>query len=321
MRSLITGGCGFVGRHLANFLVQCGDDVAVTYLPGSDEKDAAETIALPRTAQTIALDVTDEAAVSNLIKLSKPDAIYHLAAQAFVPSAEKSQRQAFEVNSFGVLNVLNAIVSHSRDTRFLCVSSGEVYGEPRPGSLPFTEMTPLRPATVYGITKATADLTTFQYAFKYGIHAVRVRPFPHLGPGQSDKFAMSSFAKQLALIKLGKAESVLRVGNLEAKRDYSDVSDIVRGYYEAMLNGTPGEVYNLCSGKSYEIRELLDKLIAIAGVEVEIIPEQSRMRDIDILEAYGSYERAQREFGWRPRIDLNGTLHSLFAYWVEILSK
>ncbi len=321
MRALITGGHGFVGRHLASHLVSCGDDVAVTYLAEVAEEENKNSISLPKTSQTLALDVTDKKAVDDLINLIRPDAVYHLAACAFVPDGEDNPQKVFNVNTFGTTNLLSAISKYSRDTRFLYVASGEVYGEPRPGTLPFVESTPLRPLTIYGVTKAAADLATFKYAQTDGVHAVRVRPFPHVGPGQSDRFAIASFAKQVAMIKLGEAEPIIKVGNLETKRDYSDVSDIVRGYREALLNGSSGEAYNLCSGKSYEIGELLNKLIEIAEVDVEIVEDPARLRKIDIAEAYGSFEKAQKDFGWKPRIDLDGTLHSIFAHWIEVLSK
>jgi GDP-4-dehydro-6-deoxy-D-mannose reductase len=172
---------------------------------------------------------------------------------------------------------------------------------------------------VYGVSKVAADLAAFQYATKDRLEVVRVRPFAHTGPGQSPSFALSSFAKQVAMIKLGRAAPAIRVGNLEVKRDYSDVSDIVRGYREALLNGKRGGVYNLCSGHSVAIGDLLHKLLKIAEVEAEITVDESRVRDVDISEIYGSPSLAQKELGWHQRIDIEGTLHGLFAYWMESL--
>jgi GDP-4-dehydro-6-deoxy-D-mannose reductase len=219
------------------------------------------------------------------------------------------------------LNLLDSVEKFSPQSRVLFVSSSEVYGEPRPGTLPLKESSELRPISTYGVTKSTADLLAGKYAFRNNVNVIRVRPFPHLGPGQNSCFAISSFARQLAEIKLGKSEPVISVGNLEAKRDYSDVSDIVRGYREAVLNGKRGDVYNLCSGQSIEIGELLQRLIGVAEVEVEVKEDPARMRPVDITDMYGSHEKATRDFGWKPRIDLDGTLHSLFAFWVEQLGK
>jgi GDP-4-dehydro-6-deoxy-D-mannose reductase len=324
MRALITGGFGFVGRHLAQHLAKCGDDIAVTYLP-STSKGAPETTPfetpLPRTAQSIALDVTDADAVSQLISLAQPDAVYHLAAITFVPDGERDFQGVLNTNLLGTKNLLDAIKQHSPQTKVLMVSSAEVYGDPWPGSLPYTEGSVLRPASNYGVSKAAADLLAFKYAHADGLDIVRVRPFPHVGPGQSDRFAISSFARQIAEIKLGRRDSKILVGNLEAKRDYSDVSDIVSGYRDALLNGKRGEAYNLCSGRSVAIGELLQRLIQVSEVQAEVEVDPDRVRPIDIPDLYGSYQKAQKDFGWRPRIELDGTLTSLFAFWVEALSK
>ncbi len=323
MRALVTGGFGFVGRHLSHHLVSCGDDVAVTYQAGEEKADDVSVnqgVALPKSVQTIALDICDRKAVFDVITLLKPDAVYHLAARTFVPDAEKQARDVFEVNLFGTLNILDALVENSPTSRILYVSSAEVYGEPKPGSLPITEDTPLRPISIYGVTKASADLAVHKYAKRENLHGVRIRPFPHLGPGQDERFAISNFAKQIAEIKLGKREPVIKVGNLEARRDYSDVSDIVRGYREALLNGKRGEAYTLCSGKSVEIGEVLQQLIKVSEVDVEIQVDPERLRPVDIPDSYGSYGRAQKDFGWKPRIDLEGTLHSILGYWLENLA-
>jgi GDP-4-dehydro-6-deoxy-D-mannose reductase len=315
MRALITGGFGFAGLHLAQYLASCGDDVALTYLPST--KTEINKAVLPRTAQSIALDVTDKKAVGGFIQLAQPETIYHLAAKTFVPDAENDIDSYLETNLRGTLNLLEGIVAHSPTTKFLYVSSAEVYGDPWPGSLPYTETSNLRPANNYGVTKVAADAATFKFAHYNGVQAVRVRPFPHIGPGQNEKFAISSFAKQVAEIKLGKREPIIKVGNLEAKRDYSDVSDIVRGYRDALLNGKRGEAYNLCSGQSVMVGDLLKKLIAIAEIEAEIVVDPERYRPVDIPELYGSSQKALKDFGWKPRINLDGTLSSLFAYWME----
>lgn len=217
--------------------------------------------------------------------------------------------------------MLQSLVKTSPKTRFLYVSSAEVYGDPRPGSLPLTENSVLRPVSNYGISKVVADLATFKFSHREGLDTVRVRPFPHIGPGQSETFAISGFAKQLAEIKLGKREAVIKVGNLEPKRDFTDVSDIVRGYRETCLNGKRGEVYNLCSGSSIAIGDVLQLLIKIAEVEVEIEPDPERMRAVDITNLLGSAEKALKDFGWKPRVDLEGTLSSIFAFWIEALAK
>ena len=365
MRALITGGTGFAGRHLAQHLIDCGDDVIVTHLShkqdtqaeqlhlqinGSQGKFAGKSssradgskstlhlagdkrkeqgvkdiigkeIPLHPSVQSVILDVTDRKAVEQLVQFTVPDAIYHLAAVTFIPDGEKDPFGVIRVNSEGSLNIFEAIRIHAPNAKVLYVSSSEVYGQPRPGSLPLAEQAELRPISTYGLSKAMADIAAFEYSYKHRLDIVRVRPFAHTGPGQRSVFALSSFARQVAQIKLGLIPPCIHVGNLEAKRDYSDVSDIVRGYREAILNGKRGGAYNLCSGKSHSIGDLLKSLMSIAGLEAEVEVDETRLRPLDIPELNGSYQLAQKEFGWKPRIELEGMLHSLLAYWLESLS-
>lgn len=327
MRALVTGGYGFVGRHLAQHLVSCGDDVALTYtvdrkedvITGKVLLDQGE-IAVPRVVQSVALDVTERDAVFKVISLLKPDVIYHLAAISFVPDAEKSPEQAYLVNTTGTLNILEAVKAHSPETRVLFVGTSQSYGNPRPGALPITEASELRPGSVYALTKTYADLACYTAVAADGLHVVRVRPFQHTGPGQSSMFALSSFAKQVAEIKLGKSAPQVSVGNLDVKRDYSDVSDIARGYREAALNGKSGEVYNFCFGQSVTLESLLKILIARSGVEIEVIVDPARVRPVEVQDMYGSYAKAQKEFGWKPRVSHEAMLDSLLTHWMECLS-
>jgi GDP-4-dehydro-6-deoxy-D-mannose reductase len=319
MRALITGGHGFVGRHLAQHLLRCNEDVALTYYPA--DPGCGNAVEIPTAAQNLALDITNQEMVKEVISLLKPDAVYHLAAISFVPQGEKDFSQVFAINFMGTLNVLEAIAKYSKNSRFLFVSSAEVYGNPRPKSLPLTELSELRPINSYGVSKAAADVAAYKYWYRDKVHVVRIRSFPHIGPGQSDSFAISSFAKQIAAVKLGKAEPVIKVGNLDVKRDYCDVSDIVRGYREAVFNAKPGEAYNLCSGESLTIGELLQTLIKLADVNVEIVQDPARMRKVDIPELRGTYKKANRDFGWRPRVEREAMLDTLLAYWLDTLSK
>lgn len=326
MRALIIGGYGFVGRHLAAHLVKCGDDIAVTYRPDPKDKtqkleDLTNRTPIPRTAQQLALDITDKAAVASVMTLLQPDAVYHLAAISSVAQAENELALASGINIEGTLNVLEAIRNHSPKSRFLFVSSAEIYGEPRPGSFPLTEAAELRPVNVYGWTKAAADLAVYRYHAAYGMHTVRMRSFPHLGPGQSDRFALSSFAKQVAAIKLGKAAPQIKVGNLDVKRDYTDVLDVVIGYREALENGKPGEAYNICSGEPRSMSDLLQLIIKRGGVEVEVTQDPARMRSVDVALEYGSNQKALKDFGWRPRVDIEASIDTLLAYWLEALAS
>ena len=316
MKALVTGGHGFAGKHLAHHLDACGDDVILSYRPGA-QSDASE---LPKRAQSVALDVADAGAVTQLIAVLQPDIVYHLAALSFVPEAEKNPAQVYDVNAFSSLSILDALSHSNSEARFLLVSSAEVYGEPRPGALPISETEELRPVSVYGASKAMAEVACHRYSHKENLQVIRVRPFPHIGPGQSDRFALSSFARQVASVKLGLSGPVIKVGNLEARRDYTDVSDIVRGYREAVLNGKNGEVYNLCSNRSQPMAEYLQQLISLAGCEVEVVVDEARVREIDVSDNAGSYDRAQRHFGWKPRAEREAMLDGLLTYWLEQLA-
>jgi GDP-4-dehydro-6-deoxy-D-mannose reductase len=328
MRVLVTGGSGFAGTHLAKHLVECRDDVALTYLsekdaPRSPELAMLEEVrkkAVPRSVQHIALNVCNPQEVRQVISLMQPDVIYHLAAISFVPSGEDAIRDVFQVNTMGTLALLEAVKECCPLARVLLVSSSEVYGIPRPGALPLIESAEMRPVSTYGVSKSAAEQLGYKFSVRDGLHVISVRPFPHIGPYQEDRFALSSFARQIAEIKLGKREAVIEVGNIEVKRDFSDVSDIVRGYREAALNGRNGEVYNLCSGNAYVLSDLIGMLLSIAGVEAEIKVDEKRVRATDIQEHLGSYAKAGKDFGWKPRVEVEAMLGSLFAYWLEVLS-
>jgi GDP-4-dehydro-6-deoxy-D-mannose reductase len=328
MRVLVTGGTGFVGTHLAKHLVECRDDVALTYLPSkvasrSKDLELLEEVRksiVPKSVQHVALDITNLSELKQIVTLMQPDVIYHLAAISFVPSGEDETREVIAVNTLGTLNLLEAVKECCPSAKILLVSSSEVYGIPRPGALPLTEQSELRPISAYGVSKSAAEQMGYKFSVRNGMHVISVRAFPHVGPYQEDRYALSSFARQVAEIKLGKRPPFLEVGNIEVKRDFSDVSDIVRGYREAVLNGRNGEVYNLCSGQSYVLSDLIQMLFTIAGVEAEIRIDPARVRSTDIPEHVGSYQKASKDFGWKPRVETEAMLGSLFAYWLEALS-
>ena len=318
MKALVTGGFGFAGKHLANHLSKCGDNVVLTYVSKTEPVD--DFIPIPRTAQSIALDVTDPQSVDSVIALLRPDVIYHLAAITYVPESLDSPQKTIDVNFRGTENIINAVAKNSPETKILFVGTSHSYGIPRPGALPQTELSELRPDNPYSLSKSFADLACYHAAVSKGLNIVRVRPFQHTGPGQSERFALSSFAKQIAEIKLGKREAQISVGNLEVRRDYSDVSDIVRGYREAALNGKNNEVYNLCSGKSELLQDILNLMISRSGLEIEVVVDPAKVREIDVPDVYGSYARANKDFGWAPRVTQEAMIDTLLGYWVERLS-
>ncbi len=319
MRALITGGVGFVGLHLSRHLADCRDDVAVTYLPnqkGSSELEQRLSL-LPKTAQAVSVDVTKKEELAQLIALMQPDVVYHLAAITFVPEAEKSINLVLDVNAFGTKNLIDAIIASSPKTKLVFVSSSEVYGIPRPSSLPLSEVAEMRPISSYGVSKALAEHFIVQACYSSGLDAVIARPFPHVGPYQEERYSLSGFAKQIVEIKRGKRQAVLEVGDLSVKRDFSDVSDIVRGYRDLCLNGRSAEAYNLCRNESYVLLDLVTKMLSLHNVTAEIKEMPERMRTIDIPEHIGSNQKALKDLGWKPRVELDNMLVGLLSYWEE----
>jgi len=306
MRALVTGAEGFAGRHLVRHLLECGDEVA-----GVGLHVAPEFLDLGRGVFTFhELDICDNAACARVISEFKPEVIYHLAAVAFVPEAESDFDRVLRINVGGTNNIARVCHLLQSGVTLLYVSSAEVYGCFSPEHLPLTEEAPLRPVNNYSLSKLMGELVVDRYARGGYMRAVVVRPFNHIGPGQDVRFVVSSFAEQLARVAKGKAQPLLRVGNLEAQRDFSDVRDIVRGYRLAALKGDG--VYNLCSGRPVSIRAVLDMLIEIAGLKVAVEREPGRMRPVDIPVMYGSCEKAQRELGWKAARDLRDTLAEIY---------
>lgn len=311
MKTLITGASGFVGRFLIEHLVENGDTVRAC-----DLSDATTHADFAPTCQWSTLDVTKKTQVEQVLGEFKPDVIYHLAGISFVPEAENNFDKALLVNVGGVANLYSIGQKLGLPIAIVLVSSAEVYGRFNGRDLPLLETTPLRPANNYGLSKAMAELVTRRHGFSL-ISSVIMRPFNHIGPGQREDFVVSSFAKQLAEIKLGKREPIMKVGNLAAQRDFCDVRDVVRAYRLAAVRGDG--VYNLCSGRGTTIQEILDQLVEISGVNVKIESDPARMRPSEIPVKYGSYRKAQDELGWEPKISLEHSLRDCFNWWSKRL--
>jgi GDP-4-dehydro-6-deoxy-D-mannose reductase len=306
MRALITGATGFVGRHLVNHLLECGDEVLGTYL-GEAPKDFP--------CQIVPLDITDSFRCQILISEYKPDTIFHLAAIAFVPEAEKDFRRTMDINVTGTHNIYRACDVLQQRLSVVLVSSGEVYGKISPDLVPITETVPQNPNNNYSLSKAMAELVALRYSASGLMRPVVMRAFNHIGPGQHRSFVVSSFAEQLAQIKLGKLPPIVRVGNLEAKKDFTDVRDVVRAYRLAAEKGSG--VYNIGSNKAVSVRELLDTLIDISGVKVSVEVDPLRYRPIDVKEVRCSYDKAKTELGWTPKISTRQSLEDAFNLWIS----
>jgi GDP-4-dehydro-6-deoxy-D-mannose reductase len=296
-RLMVTGLDGFVGRHVKQAV--------------ESSRDGRFQLVEPHSA----IELTEPATLKQAIEETRPDHVLHLAAQSFIPESVANPRATYEVNFFGTLNLLQALTTSGFRGRVLYVGSADVYGAVRDEDLPITESFPLRPRTPYGVSKAAAELLCYQWTQDQNIDIVMTRPFNHIGPGQAEQFVVPDFAKQITEIKLGRRDLVLRVGAIDVTRDFTDVRDVVQAYLVLLERGTTGEAYNVCSGREYSIREVLEELIRLAGVECKIIVDNTRLRAVERKRNCGSFEKLAKCTGWNPRITLTESLRDVLAYW------
>jgi len=318
MKALITGITGFAGSHLAEYLLEHHPDVEVAgshrwRSPLDNVRGVVDEIEL------VECDLRDYTSVHHLIERVRPDAIFHLAAQSFVPTSWNAPGETLNTNIIGQTHIFEAVRAVGVDPVIQIACSSEEYGLVKPEETPITEDNPLRPLSPYAVSKMGQDFLGYQYFQSYGIKAVRTRGFNHTGPRRGQVFVTSNFAKQLAEIKLGLRQPVIRVGNLDAIRDFTDVRDMVRAYYLAVTKARPGEAYNIATGTGITIRELLDRLIALAEVEVEIETDPERLRPSDVEILIGDSSKFRADTGWEPQIPFDKTLKDTFDYWIERL--
>ena len=311
MRNLITGIGGFAGSHLADWLLSQGEEV----------------IGLVRDAQRIdnihhlrgkveirSCDVRDPDAMGAVLAELRPQRIYHLAALSFVPSANDSFAETFEINALAINHLLDAVQKVCPDSRILYVGSSEEYGLGKKTS--FVETNSLKPQSLYGVSKAAGELLAQSFYKRYGIDVVRARPFNHIGPRQDPRFVCSSFAQQVASIIVKKEKpAVIRTGNLQSSRDFTDVRDVVRAYHSIMQKGRTGEVYNICSEKLTKISDILDQLVATSGRSIRIETDPARYREENQLPVQGSSGRLRKLTQWSPQIPFDQTLIDILEYW------
>jgi GDP-4-dehydro-6-deoxy-D-mannose reductase len=307
MRALITGVGGFVGRHLLEHLLDQGDEVF-----GVGRSDAILTLDGARVVQT---DLSDPSAVERLVRETQPEAVYHLAAQSSPAESVANPWRTLCNNLQGQLNLFEALLSAGTRSRVLVVGSSDEYGQVRPEDVPTDENAPLRPISPYAVSKVGQDMMGFQYYAQHGLPAIRVRPFNHTGPGHDARFVIPSFARQLAEIEAGLREPVLRVGNLNVARDFTDARDMVRAYRLALIEGVPGDVYNIGSGRSLLLSQMLTELLALCPREVEVRPNPALLRHSDIPRQEADTRKFTALTGWRPSIPWHTTLRDTFEYW------
>ena len=308
MKSLIVGGAGFVGGYLTECLLGRGDEVAITKLPGE----------IPHTDKAPAydLDILDKDAIADLLLRLRPDRICHLAALASVALCWKNPALAIDVNVKGCVNLLDAVRGiPDYSPRILVVGSGEEYGFIRPEDVPIDEETALRPGNIYAATKAAQNLLCGIYARAYKMDVVMVRAFNHIGPEQAPIYVVADFCRQVARIEKGLQPPVMRVGNLSAKRDFSDVRDVVRAYALLLESGRAGETYNIGSGSAISIDGLLAMILShsTADISVEVDPARLRPSDVPVIAA--DTAKLRRDTGWQPEIPLDETIARTLDYW------
>lgn len=315
MRVLITGITGFAGSHLAELLL--GEYPNVDVFGTLRWRSRTENIRDIRDKiQMLECDLRDTTSVKELIDKVRPDRIFHLAAQSFVPSSWNAPAESLTTNILGQLNVFEAVRAVGIDPWIQIACSSEEYGLVHEDELPIRETNPLRPLSPYAVSKVGQDYLGYQYYESFGMKVVRTRGFNHDGPRRGDVFVSSNFAKQLVDIEKGNADPVIHVGNLDARRDFTDVRDIVRGYWAALDGGCkPGEAYNLCSEKDYKIKDVLDLLIEIAGVDVSIQEDPERLRPSDVPVLLGDASKFRDATGWKPTIAYEQTLSDMVDYW------
>jgi GDP-4-dehydro-6-deoxy-D-mannose reductase len=310
MKVLITGISGFVGSHLAEYFLASRENEVFGTIKWRSNRE--NIIHIQDKIKLYECDIKDAFAMKTVLSAVRPDRIFHLAAQSYVPFSWRVPQETLSTNIIGEVNLFETVRELKIDTSIQIAGSSEEYGLVLPDELPIKESNPLRPLSPYGVSKVAQDFLAYQY-FK----VVRTRAFNHTGPRRAEVFATSNFAKQIVEIEKGKRKPVIYVGNLDAVRDFSDVRDVVRAYALALEKGTYGEVYNIASGKGLKIKELLDKLVALSNVDVKIEQDKGRFRPSDVELLIGSFEKFHEATGWKPEIPFEQTLKDLLNYWRE----
>lgn len=314
-KAFITGISGFAGSHLASFLLSQGFSVSGTYLTS----DSLENLSNRNELSLHQVNLLDENKTHSAINSEKPDFIFHLAALSPPGKSFDNPKETFITNISSQLNVFQAIKnSKLTKARILIVSSAEVYGHVSKDDLPIDEETPFNPTNPYAVSKLTQDFLGLQAFLTDKLKIVRVRPFNHIGPRQSTMFAISAFAKRIVEIEKGKIDS-MKVGNLSAKRDFTDVRDMVKAYKLALEKGAEGEVYNIGSGTSHQMSEILEMLTGMSTKEIKVENDPALMRPADDPELVCDNTKFKTLTGWEPEIPIETTLKDTLDYWRDII--
>ncbi len=304
---LITGAAGFAGRHLlAHLRASAPDGRLVAWTRQGLHTDSVDNVEWQQ------VDVTVRGGVANRIKDTRPVAVVHLAGSPHVGQSWRDAWEPLKTNVIGTHHLLDAIRAHQPRCRVLVVTSAMIY---KPSGEPLDEDSPVGPVSPYGFSKLAQDQLALNAALQDGLDVVVARPFNHVGPGQDPSFFLSSFAKQIALIEAGLAPPEIQVGNLDAERDLTDVRDVVDAYVRLLAAGEAGRAYNVCSGQTHRVGDLLDRLLALAHVPVRRVVDPARLRPNDVPRLVGNNERLRKELGWRPQRGMEVTLADTLDHW------
>lgn len=307
-KAIIIGAAGFVGNYLIKYLnLECGMEVLATKLPHEKiESDSAEIYDL---------DILNKEDIVSLLFETRPDYIFHLAAQSSVGLAWKKPCLTIDVNIKGSINVMDAVRELYYKPRILLIGSGEEYGHIKEGETPINENNMVRPGNIYAATKVCQNMIGSIYSQAYDMYLMMVRAFNHIGPNQAPMFVVADFCKQVAEIEKGLREPIIYVGNLEAKRDFTDVRDVVRAYALLMEHGEPGETYNIGSGHAVSIGDILDMIIGISGKEIKVEIDANKLRPVDVPIIEADTGKIYKLTGWHPEIPLKQTICETLDYW------
>lgn len=314
MKALVIGGGGFVGpylvRHLTNDL---GYEVTVTKMEN-------ETLVMDN-VKIRNLDILDIEQIVELLEEEKADYLFHLAAQSSVAYSWKNPSLTIDVNIKGCVNLLDAIRRIDKKPRVLLIGSGEEYGHIRADECPIIEDNTVRPGNIYAATKACQNMLGKIYSDAYGLDIMMVRAFNHIGPNQTPTFVVADFCKQVADIEKGRQDPVIYVGNLSARRDFTDVRDVVKAYAKLVKEGRRGETYNVGTGKAIAIQDILNKIVSMSDKDIEVKVDENKLRPVDVPIIEPDISRIKREVGWEPLIPLEQTLRETLEYWREQSDK
>lgn len=309
MKALIIGASGFVGPYLVEEIKRslfC--EVITTTSRKTNKLGIGED-------KTVQLNILDKARITEILSSEKPDYIFHLAAQSSVALSWKDPKSTVDINIVGAINLINAIQQSGYAPKVLIVGSSEEYGKVWESSTPIRETTVLSPGNVYAVTKACQNMMATIYSHAYGLQLIMTRSFNHIGPGQSTQFVVADFCSQAVRIEKGLQEPVFRVGNLSAKRDFTDVRDVVKAYCLLIQYGKPGETYNVGSGHAASIQEILNTILSQTNAEVKVEIDSAKLRPVDVPIIEADISKIYKDTGWTPAISLAQTITDTLEYW------